>query len=196
VNLKTEFLDKRKKKVQKVTNEEIYRIFSPSEYKQLLTGIDKVDNRFRVETMLMTGMRYEELLRFEPKFFKPKTRDITLPASITKTRRGRAVQLTPTFSAKLELFLSKSALNYPNRSTMNANLKRWCKKAGIDWTINCKTFRKTIETWLIFAGFDSMKVAISQGHTQTVQIAHYQNMSSCLKNELKEVKEYTEGWMK
>lgn len=176
-------------------SEEIYRILSPSEYKKLLGGIDKVDQRFRIETMLNTGMRYEELRRFEKKFFNPKTRDITLPASITKTKRGRAVQLTPNFSQKLEIFLSKSDLNFPTRASMNTNLSRWAKNAGLDWSPDPKTFRKTIETWLIFAGYDSFKVAISQGHTQTVQIAHYQNMSSCLKNELKEVKEFTEGWM-
>ncbi len=178
-----------------MTEKDIFRILSPSEFKQLLTGIQKVDNRFRVETMLNTGMRYEELKRFEPKFFNPKTRDITLPASVTKTKRGRVVQLTPNYSKTLEIFLSKASLDFPNRSSMNTNLTRWAKNAGLDWSPDCKTFRKTWETWLLFAGYDSLKVAVSQGHTQTIQIAHYQNMSSCLKNELKEVKELTEGWM-
>jgi len=178
-----------------MTNEEIYRILSHSEFKQLINGIDKLDNRFRIEMMINTGMRYEELLRFQSKFFNPKTRDITLPASITKTKRGRCVQLTPKFSDKLEMFLSKSDLNFPNRSTMNKNLQRWALKAGLSWIPNIKCFRKTIETWLIFAGFDPFKIAISQGHTTSIQIAHYQNMSSCLKNEAKEIKDFCEGWM-
>lgn len=173
---------------------DIYKILSPSEYEQLLMGIPKVKNRFLVETMLNTGMRYEELRRFEKKFFNPKTRDITLPAAITKTKRGRCVQLTPIYSRMLEVFLSYSNLDFPTRATMNINFDRWCKKAGI-WSVDCKTFRKTIETWLIYAGYDAYKVAISQGHTTTIQIAHYQNMSSCLKNELEQVKKLTEGWM-
>lgn len=173
--------------------QDIYRILSPSEYEQLLSVL-KVENRFKVETMLNTGMRYEELRRFEKKFFNPKTRDITLSASITKTKRGRCVQLTPTYSRMLEVFLSYSDLDFPTRATMNVNLDRWCKKADI-WSVDCKTFRKTIETWLIYAGYDAFKVAISQGHSTTVQIAHYQNMSSCLKNELDKVLKHTEGWM-
>lgn len=43
-----------------------------------MTGIEKTDNRFRIETMLNIGMRYEELRIFEPKYFSPKTRYITL----------------------------------------------------------------------------------------------------------------------
>lgn len=172
---------------------DIYKILSPSEYEQLLLGIPKVENRFLVETMLNTGMRYEELRRFKSGFFNSKTRDITLPAAITKTKRGRCVQLTPQYSKMLEVFLSYAKLEFPGRATMNANLDRWSK--NLNWSPDCKTFRKTIETWLIYAGYDAFKVAISQGHTTTIQIAHYQNMSSCLKNEFERVKKFTEGWM-
>lgn len=175
--------------------EDIYRILSPSEYKLLLNGIPKVENRFLVEMMLNTGMRYEELRKFQSKFFNPKTRDITLPSNVTKMKRGRCVQLTPQFSRMLEIFLSHAEIKFCGRATMDKNLERWSKNAGLNWTPKCKTFRKTIETWLIFAGYDAFKVAISQGHTQTVQIVHYQNMSSCLKNEVNEVKKICEGWM-
>lgn len=177
----------------KIHTKDIFRIFSPSEYKLLLAGIPKVENRFLIEMMLNTGMRYVELQRFESKYFNPKTRDITLPANITKTKRGRCVQLTPNFSRLLEVFISHAKVTYPSRATMNVNLERWSAELG--WAPDCKTFRKTIETWLIYAGYDAFKVAISQGHSTTVQIAHYQNMSSCLKNELAEVKKFTEGWM-
>ena len=178
-----------------VENKDIFRIMSPSEIKQWMAGIEKVDNRFRVDTMLNTGMRYEELKKFEPKYFSAKTRCITLPPNVTKTKRGRVVHLTPNYTKTLEIFLSRASLGFPNRSTMNTNLKRWSNKAGLNWSPNCKTFRKTWESWLIFADYDSMKVAVSQGHSQTIQIAHYQNMASCLKNEQKEVKEICDGWM-
>jgi integrase len=117
--------------------------------------------------------------------------------------RDRTVHLTPAFSEKLEMYLSSHKLTFPDRSTMKKNLRRWYLTAysvkeavfALRWYPLPKTFRKTWETWLIFVGYDSLKVAVSQGHTQTVQIAHYQNMMGSLKNEVEAVKELTRGWM-
>lgn len=181
-----------------------YRILAPSGYKALLQTIPRIDKRFLVECMMNTGMRYEELRRFgeNPRWFRPKERTIVLPASSTKTRRGRTVHLTPQFSEKLEIYLSADyrdytgfRLKFPGRANMNKDLSRWAILAEIPYVPVPKTFRKTWETWLIFAGYDSLKVAVSQGHTQTVQIAHYQNLIGSLKNEVDAVKELTRGWM-
>lgn len=192
---------------------DIYRILSPSEYKLLLASIPKLENRIRVETMMNTGMRYSELQEFSdhPDWFHPKDRCIVIPGASLKqgkatrsTRskrnkrkaytRDRTVHLTPVFSERLEMYLSSHKLKFPDRKTMGMNLRRWYPD-GSPWSPLPKTFRKTWETWLIFAGYDSMKVAVSQGHTQTVQIAHYQNLMGCLKNEVETVKELTRGWM-
>lgn len=185
--------------------DDIYRILAPSEYKALLQAIPRLDKRFLVECMMNTGMRYQELIDFgkHPQWFSPKNRCITLPASATKTQRGRTVHLTPQFSEKLELYLSQSELKFPGRANMAKDLKRWWMFSSVNcdpnifcgWYVMPKTFRKTWETWLIFAGYDSLKVAVSQGHTQTVQIQHYQNLIGSLKNEVEHVKELTRGWM-
>lgn len=182
--------------------DDTYRILAPSEYKALLAAIPKIDKRILVETMMNTGMRYEELRAFgeHPEWFSPKNRCITLPASSTKTKRGRVVHLTPQFSEKLELYLASNELKFPGRANMAKDLRRWTNGSmatehQIRWYPAPKTFRKTWETWLIFAGYDSLKVAVSQGHTQTIQIQHYQNLIGSLKNEVEAVKALTAGWM-
>jgi integrase len=70
-----------------------------------------------------------------------------------------------------------------------------------EWYPTPKTLRKTWESWLLFTKqddgrpkYDSLMIAHSQGHTQTIQLNHYMNMSARLKSEAEAVRRYTEGW--
>jgi integrase len=172
-----------------------YRILTPSDYESLVESIPKSRHRIIIESLLFTGMRYAEFKHFSRhlSWLDEKNRAITIPAGYTKTNKERVIHLTPAFTKILSLYLREyKKLEVPSIQSMEINLKRWWKKE--DWYPTPKTFRKTLESWLLFAGYDSLKVALSQGHTQTIQLNHYANMSARLKSEAEAVKRLTEGW--
>lgn len=182
-----------------IMSDETYQILIPSEYDILYNSIEKPRLQMLLDTLLNTGMRYQELRNFanNKKWFDNKNRAIVLPQSATKTKRGRTIHLTPEFNKNLTLYLSNSNLEVSTRIAMNENLKRWCKplKSKLSFIPTVKTFRKTWESWLLFAEYDSTKVAANQGHTTTIQLNHYLNFSSKLKSEKQLVIDKTKGWM-
>ena len=67
---------------------------------------------------------------------------------------------------------------------------------------NPKTFRKTWETYLIYAqanrekpGYTAMDVWASQGHTGAISLDHYYQSAGRLKSERDAVLELTKGWL-
>jgi len=189
---------------------ETYRILIPSEYEDLLDAIEKERLRIDIETLMNTGMRYTELEYFAKhlKIFDAKNNAITLPQEATKTKRERVIHLTPAFSKRLYQYLREhKTLDVPCRRTMDDNLKRWwqCVVALIrynnlekdytdDWYPSTKTFRKSWESCLLAAGYQSMIVALSQGHSQLISYGYYANPDPRLKSEMEQVKKLTEGW--
>jgi len=172
-----------------------YKILIPSEYETLKEAIPKTRLRIVIDTLLFTGMRYEEEKKFSKhiEWFDAINRAITIPAKYTKTKKERVIHLTPAFTKELSQYLREfKTLQVPEIQAMQMNLKRWSKLSGIYCTP--KTFRKTWESWLLFAGYDSMKVALSQGHSQTIQYNHYVNLTARLKSEVDKVKVLTAGW--
>lgn len=168
-----------------------YKILTPSEYEQLKENIPKTRLRIVIDALLFTGMRYEELKRFSQHivWFDATNRAITIPARFTKTQRERVIHLTPAFTKELSQYLREfKKLEIPEIQSMQVSLKRWKCDA------TPKTFRKTWESWLLFAGYPPLQVALSQGHSQTIQYHHYVNMSARLKSEVEKVKFYTLGW--
>ena len=192
-----------------------YRILIPSEWEALKDSIEKSRLRIVVEGLLFTGMRYSEYERFSNhlEWFDARNRAISLPAKASKTGRDRTIHLTPQFTKDMSLYLREhKRLEVPSIQAMNKNLERWYWKIGAFgtrndefhdtfWSPTPKTFRKTWESWLLFTKqddgrpkYDSLMIAHSQGHTQTIQLNHYMNMSARLKSEAEAVKRLTEGW--
>lgn len=170
-----------------------YRILTTSEYESILDLIEKERLRVVVETLLNTGMRYSEFKEFSGHlaWFDFKNRAISLPGDSTKTGKGRVVHLTPAFSKRLYQYLREHKnLDVPSRQAMDSNLKRWMHEIGV----SCKTFRKTWESWLIAAGYSSMAIALSQGHSELISYKHYANLDPRLKSEMDKVRKHTEGW--
>jgi integrase len=170
-----------------------YKILIPSEYESLRRAIPKTKHRIAVDCLLFTGMRYSELKWFARHLstFDCANRAISLPGEAAKTGRGRAIHLTQAFTNELDDFVaSKQPLEIPDISVMNRNLKRWGS-----WALP-KTFRKTWESWLLAAGFPSMQVALSQGHTELISYGHYANLDPRLKSEMELIGKYTAGWGK
>jgi integrase len=193
-------------------SDEEYEILIPSEYEMLYNNIllpttskKKSALQITVDTLLNTGMRYEELRKFadnhknestKNQWYDAKNAAIVLPKEATKTKRGRTIHLTPEFNKNLKIYLtSGNELDVPPRSSMNENLRRWSIGLKIDKIPSVKTFRKMWESYLLFAGYDPVRVAANQGHTTTIQLQHYLNFSSKLKSEKEAVMNLTKGWM-
>lgn len=169
-----------------------YKILIPSEYMALREAIPKTRLRMVIDTLLATGMRYAELERFAAHliWFDEKNRAISLPGKASKTGKTRTIHLTPSFSKDLALYLREyKTLEVPNIRSMQDNLKRWSPFA-----ISPKIFRKTWESWLLAAGYQSMPIALSQGHSELISYGHYANLDPRLKSEMEQVRKFTEGW--
>lgn len=178
-----------------------YRILIPSEYEALRDSIPKTKHRIIIDTLLFSGMRYSELSLFVHNlmWFDAKNRAISLPAHSTKTKKERVIHLTPAFTKCLDQYLREfKKIDVPHIVTMGRDLKRWWFAAGPtmcqSWEPTPKTFRKTWESWLLAAGYPSMAVALSQGHSELISYGHYANLDPRLKSEMDQVRKLTEGW--
>lgn len=200
-----------------MSKDDLYRILIPSEFQSMknapLAPHYKISSQQRniwLDTLLFTGMRYKELLWLDGHWsqFDSKNNAITLPAAHTKTNMDRIVHLTPAFSQRLQAYLREfKILALPNRDSMNDNLRRWwfsqpfawadgiSFKAKDTWYPTPKTFRKSWESWLLFADYPLIKVAKSQGHTVAIAEHYYASLPPTLKSEAEQVRQMTAGWM-
>lgn len=192
-----------------MSKDDLYRILTPSEFQGMkdapLGRSYKIGTQQRniwLDTLMFTGMRYKELLWLDGHWtsFDSKNNAISLPAQFTKTNRDRVVHLTPFFSKTLAAYLREfKTLELPCRDAMNDNLRRWWKDipgcSDFFWYPTPKTFRKSWESWLLFADYPLIKVSRSQGHTVAVCEHYYASLPPTLKSEAEQVKKMTEGWM-
>jgi len=163
------------------------RILKPSEFDGIRKQPKKFESKFILDLLLNTGMRYSELHRFvdnltgETKdsfeWFNPDEDTIILPKKATKTKVQRDITLTHTFTEKLVDYMEHTdgKLHLPTIPVLDDNLKRWGIKANIDkpTVIAVKTFRKTLESWLVFAEKNVFYILSSQGHSDAVALKHY-----------------------
>ena len=82
-----------------------------------------------------------------------------------------------------------------NISGAHQSLKRSLQRAGIpDWKmISIHNLRKTLETWLIALGIDSMKITQHFGHSYNVAIKHYVSPDTFTWEEKKQIREIIGG---
>lgn len=183
-----------------MTNDSIFkkgiRILRPYEYKQLYDSIEKQTNKDKLDSMLMTGMRYNEL-RYLYKHKENFKKDSIYVKSMKKKakHKERYVRLSFQGIRAINHFLNNKK-GLPHRVVMNENLKRWCEKAKLDKKgISTKSFRKTYESWLITVyPNNATQIFLSQGHTDLTSIEYY---LMCPFNEIdkESMKIYTEGWL-
>ena len=134
------------------------RILRPFEYEQLLKGAEKgkkgSDNKTKLNTLLFTGLRYIEAVRFQknPEWYKPDENSILLPSIDVGKRRsqsGRRIRLPLNSNDTIEGFFQAKPL--PGTwGGWTKNLHRWADKGGINPKgLSVKTTRRTWESWLI-----------------------------------------------
>ncbi len=176
------------------------RILRPREYELLREAIPKIEHQIILDTLLYTGMRYVEMVRFKknPGWYDPQGGYIYLPPEASKKRkrtmRERYVYLSSRGRAIIPLFL-KMKIAIPSRTAWNEDMRRWGERAEIGETGLCaKTTRKTWESWLVSAYPDRiLLIAMSQGHTQLTAMKHYLNLPFS-KQDMEQIRSYVHGW--
>jgi intergrase/recombinase len=176
------------------------QILTPTTLDSMLEVIDKPFQRRRFLTLLYSGMRYAEYLRFydNPDWYIKSRNSIHLPEHATKKAKRkqleRYVHPLPDMMREIIEPFHKDP-KPPTLQTWNENLKRWAIKAGIDPTgISAKTTRKTIESWMIVAGVPVNVVYLRQGHDELTSLQHYQGLPFT-PSEKEEIKRRLAGWV-
>ncbi|OWP55946.1 MAG: hypothetical protein B2I17_08110 [Thermoplasmatales archaeon B_DKE] len=81
----------------------------------------------------------------------------------------------------------------PGLPAFDMKLRRLSKRILDGQPANNKTFRKTLESWLVFCYPDkALQIALSQGHTTVTQYEHYINISF-EEYDRKEMRKWVEG---
>lgn len=193
---------KKKSRDIKVRMGGIIRTLIPHDYDKLRDQAPSYSEKFLLDLMLNTGMRYVELQRYiksigNEEWFDKKRKKITLPTIATKTFVSRNVLLTPEFTNTLKNELERDNPEIPLISfqTLDNRLKKWALQANIETPniIAVKTFRKTWESWLVSADRNVLKILSSQGHSSTTALNFYLT-SGFTKEEIDEMVERTRGW--
>ena len=175
------------------------RIFRPSEYKLVVGAIPKQDHRTMVNALLLTGMRYVEMQRFQsnPQWFDGEF--IHLPDYAQKKhkrkQKSRVIILNSLGKQIIPYFLQLDK-KLPCSETWKTNLRRWTINTGLSPdSVGVKTTRKTWESWLL-SKYPTrvMEITLSQGHTSITSIQHYMGVGFNDIDKL-QMDEYIGGWI-
>lgn len=175
------------------------RTLTPKEYQALKAEILKDSHKNIFDILIITGMRYAELLRLHdnPAWYDEENNLIHLPEEARKKHKRRQLERTihplpDTFNCMMKDFLQ--ARRPPLEATWNKNMQRWAMYAGINpYGLSVKTTRKTIESWLIAAGIPESTVCLRQGHDSLTSMKHYQGLVFS-EDELRDIKKQLLSW--
>lgn len=172
------------------------RILTPNQFKAIYDAIDKHEYKDKLEAELLTGMRYDELRRLWKRKEQYNGTSIYVASGKKKSKQAeRHVQLNNQGKRAVEYFL-RTKKNLPSREAWNENLKRWCKKAGIDSDgITTKSMRKTWESWLAVKYPNNWgHIFLSLGHTDKTAMQYYL-MCPFSEEHKQGMNYYTDGWI-
>ena len=175
------------------------RILRVNEYEILREKAKTLQNRTRLDTLLLTGLRYVEAQRLHdhPDWFDGNF--LNLPDyAVKKAKRKqkeRSVRLNPRGLSVLPYFFKGK--NLPSWKSWTEDLKRWALRANIDPTgLSPKTTRKTWESWLVctYSEKHPYDVFLSQGHTEATSMRHYMNLPFTPEDRLA-MQRWVTGWI-
>ena len=181
------------------------RILRPSEYLILRNQLNE-DQQLILDSLLLTGMRYEELLRFHDHPDWLDDGSIHLPAEAVLN--GRAIKDPDERQRWVRLSIrGKAVLPHlhrvamPGRVAFDQMLKRKGLKAietspGFNPTkISAKSMRKTYTSWLrAYYPHMSDYIFLSMGHSSRTELRHYLGIPFTDRDK-QEMKEWVEGWI-
>ncbi len=175
------------------------RILTTKEYEVLRASIPKDQHKTILDILLITGMRYAEMLRLHShkEWYNEKRNIIHLPEEAQRKHKRRQLERTihplpSMFNYMLKDFWE--ARKPPLETTWNKDLQRWALSAGINpYGISAKTTRKTIESWLITSGMVESTVCLRQGHDSLTSMRHYQGLCFS-EDEIRDIKKQLSSW--
>lgn len=175
------------------------RILNVSEYKKLLSVIPKKIHINIFDILMMTGIRYEEMLRLydNENWYMRDLNLIHLPEeAMGKAERKQLERdispLPISFPLMMDIFFENR--RPPTQVTWDTNMKRWAEKAGMSpFGMSVKTTRKTLESWMYEAGVEQNKICLRQGHDSLTSLKHYQGRSFS-DIEKYEIRKQLEAW--
>ena len=167
------------------------RILRPSEYR-MIRGSVKRDKQILLDCALLTGMRYEELLRLRknPDWLSGKF--IYLPEWAEKKAKRKQRERTINLSIMGRSVLPQLFdIKVPSRSAFD----KWLSyNFRLIKGLSAKSFRKTYGSWLLSLYPERlMDIALSQGHDELTELNHYAKNGFDERDKL-EMKEFVEGW--
>lgn len=128
------------------------------------------------EINLITGLKYVELQQLYdyPHWYHKKSNRIIFPKETQKDSIQKILIVPPIFPRVFSHFINNK--KPPYRSSWNKDLARWSLKADITPKVGLKTPRKTIEIWMLKAGFSLDQIHLRLGYNPIVSIKQYQNI--------------------
>lgn len=168
------------------------RVLTPTEADAIRAVISKPSARALFDVLLYTGLRFAELrqLAETPAIFDEERGTLTIRSTKAKaTQAGRNVILGDHGRAAVAAFLEAGAKMPAHVSAWQQNLIRWAEAAhlaplpappekGNPYGITVRTSRKTWESWLLSAcPSEITRITLSQGHSETIALRHYLNVS-------------------
>lgn len=180
------------------SNKYYSRILRPIEFELLLEGAKTEENQLRLQVALITGMRFEELRRFDdhPEWYTKEENFIMLPEEYkVKRRHHRRYIKLPRIAKEIIPRFFELKLKFPSIHTWIENLKRWMTNAGLDPSyMGARSLRKTWESWLVVSFPDRLQeIVLSQGHTRDTALTHYFNIPFTEKDR-QMMRKWIDGW--
>lgn len=170
------------------------RILTPKEYEALKAAIPRDHHKIIFDILLITGMKYIELLRLydNEEWYNERQNVIHIPKEIQKRSQRTIYPLPSMFSHTMKAFLQSN--KPPSEAIWNQNLQRWARSANMSpYGFSAKTTRKSIEAWMIAAGVTESAVCLRHGHGSLNSMLHYQSLTFS-DEELKEIMKKLIEW--
>lgn len=175
------------------------RILTPHEYDSLKSVIPKDQHKTVLDILLITGMRYAELLRLHEhkEWYNEKRNILHLPEEAQRKHKRKQLERTIHPLPSMFNYLLKDfweSRRPPLESTWNKDLQRWAQEARINpYGISAKTTRKTLESWLITSKVLESTVCLRQGHDSLTSMKHYQGLCFS-EDETRDIKKQLTAW--
>lgn len=183
------------------------RVFRPWEY-QIFRSELKESQRVIADILLLTGMRYEELLRlrYAPDWIDEVSGMIHLPSVAVK--KGRHLKETVQTERWVRMSIRAKGVipmlyrvEMTSRTAFDQMLKRKSKLAAIEHPdfipdrISVISFRKTCASWLrIYYPMHMDHILLSMGHSKTTELKHYLGLPFT-DIDKSGMSEWVEGWI-
>jgi len=162
------------------------RFFFPEEYMKFEDAL-KPKQKFSVKFLLNTGARINEAQHVKVEDCDFDGKRIVLRVTKTKARKGekkgrlRIIPMSTQFGRYLKKYIAgkrlqpSDYLGILSNAALNVAYKKAARLSGIKdyWNISSHTFRKTLETWLMALGVDSLPLVAHIGHDLRTAAMHY-----------------------